>query len=75
MDTFFEQRICIKFCFKLGKSASETCEMLKSAFKEEVIGHSTIFEWYSAFKSGRTLCYNEPKSGRPPSCRNPEISK
>ncbi|UYV60554.1 CLCN3 [Cordylochernes scorpioides] len=28
----FEQRICIKFCYKIGKSASETLDLLKLAF-------------------------------------------
>jgi hypothetical protein len=27
-----EQSICVKFCFKCGKSASETHEMLETAF-------------------------------------------
>jgi hypothetical protein len=29
-----EQRICIKFCFRLGKTSSETHRMLKEAFGE-----------------------------------------
>ena len=27
-----EQRVCIKFCVRLGKTGSETFEMLKQAF-------------------------------------------
>ena len=30
-----EQRVCVKFCFLLGKSAAETVLMLQEAFKEE----------------------------------------
>jgi hypothetical protein len=30
-----EQRICIKFCFKLNKSAAETHRKLKEAFVEQ----------------------------------------
>ena len=30
-----EQRICIKFCFKLNKTAAETHQMLKEAFGEQ----------------------------------------
>ena len=30
-----EQRLCVKFCFLLGKSADETVLMLQEAFKEE----------------------------------------
>jgi hypothetical protein len=32
-----EQRIC-EFCFKLGKTASETYEMLKTAFGDNAMG-------------------------------------
>ena len=31
-----EQRVCVKFCFLLGKSAAENVLMLQEAFKEEV---------------------------------------
>jgi len=34
MAEFREQRACIKFCFKLGKTATEYYEMLKTAFGE-----------------------------------------
>ena len=30
-----EQRVCVKFCFLLGKSAAETVLMLQEAFKED----------------------------------------
>jgi hypothetical protein len=34
MDGKIEQRVCIKFCVMLGKSAIETLEMLCEAFGE-----------------------------------------
>jgi hypothetical protein len=34
MDGKIEQCICIKFCMKLSKSATETFEMLHEAFGE-----------------------------------------
>jgi len=36
MADFREQRTCIKFCFKLGKTATECYEMLKTAFGKNV---------------------------------------
>jgi hypothetical protein len=33
-----EQRICVNFCFKLWKSASETHETLKTAFGDNAMG-------------------------------------
>jgi hypothetical protein len=38
MSDFYEQRICVKFCVKLGKSFMETFEMLKTAFGNEALG-------------------------------------
>jgi len=32
-----EQRVCVKFCFLLGKSAAETVLMLQDDFKEEAL--------------------------------------
>ena len=34
MADFREQRACIKFCFKLGKTDTVCCEMLKTALGE-----------------------------------------
>ena len=55
MVDFHEQRACIKFCFKSGKTATECYEMLKTAFGEQALGHSQTFQWFSRFKAGRTL--------------------
>ena len=67
-----EQRVCIKFCFLLGKSAAETVLMLQEAFKEEALSRTQVYEWYSCFKGGETSCDNQPRSGRPSTCRNDE---
>jgi hypothetical protein len=32
MSVFHEQRICVKFCVNIGKSVTDTFEMLKIAF-------------------------------------------
>ncbi|UYV78682.1 GVQW3 [Cordylochernes scorpioides] len=37
MSIFEEQRICIKFCFKLKKSATETYELIKEAFGDAAL--------------------------------------
>ena len=38
MADFRERRACIKFCFELGKTATECYEMLKTAFGEKSYG-------------------------------------
>jgi hypothetical protein len=37
-----EQRVCIKFCVKLGKSATETLEMLCEAFAEHSLSRTAV---------------------------------
>ena len=42
-----DQRICIKSCFQLGKTSSETIWMMQKAFGNECISKTRIKEWYS----------------------------
>jgi hypothetical protein len=63
MDVLKEQRVCIKFCQKLGKTATEMYEMLQQAFGETASSWSKIFEWYSRFKNGRTSIDDDPHTG------------
>jgi len=72
MDSFHEQRVCIKFCHKLGKSASETLEMLQQAYGDDAMGRSATFEWYSRFKNGRMSIEDDERSGRPCSSNTAE---
>jgi hypothetical protein len=41
-----EQRVGVKFCFLLGKSAAEIVLMLQEAFKEEALSKTEVYEWY-----------------------------
>jgi len=52
MTFFYEQRICVKFCVKIGKSVNETSEMLKIAFGEEVMCRTQTYDWWKRFKEG-----------------------
>jgi hypothetical protein len=58
-------RVCVKFCFKLGKTATESWKMLQQAFGDECMSRTQCFEWYSRFKTGRTSNDEDPRSGRP----------
>jgi len=49
-----EQRICIKFRFKIGKTAMETYQLLQQAYGEDAVGHTQVFDWFRQFKEGRT---------------------
>ena len=72
MDDFHEQRICVKMCFKLGKSFSETFEMLKQAFEDEAMGRTQSHKWYIRFKEGRTSTNDNERSGRSSTSKNEE---
>jgi hypothetical protein len=37
MDVRFEQRVNIKFCVKLGKTATETLQLLRDAYGDEAL--------------------------------------
>jgi len=65
MSVFHKQRICVKFCVKIGKSVTETFEMLKTAFREEAMGRTQTYEWWKRFKEGRTSVDDDPRLGRP----------
>ena len=40
-----EERYAIKFCFKLGKNATETYEMLQTAFGASSTNQASVFEF------------------------------
>ena len=57
-----EKRVRIKFCVRLGKTGSETFEMLKQAFGDSCMSRSQTFEWFGRFKKGRTSTANDDRS-------------
>lgn len=67
-----EQRAAIKFCFKLGKSPSETYELVKQAYQNEALGQAMVYRWHKLFREGRESIEDEPRSGCPKSGRNKE---
>jgi hypothetical protein len=48
-DKNLEQRINVKFCLKIGKSASETSSLLIMAYGEYAMKKSSSFEWCRRF--------------------------
>jgi len=48
-----EQRTCIKFCFKIGKTTTEKYELLQQAYGEDAMGRIQVFDWFRRFKEGR----------------------
>ena len=52
MSLFKEQRICVKFCVKIGKSVTETFEMLKIAFQGRSHGQDSKVRVVETFQRG-----------------------
>ena len=59
-----EERYAIKFCFKLGKNATETYRMFQTAFRLSCMNRVSVFEWHKRFKEGRESVRDDERCGR-----------
>jgi len=65
-----EQTANIKFCFKLGKTAAETVELMRQIYGDNCLYRPQIFRCYARFKSGVETNEDEASPGHPFSVRN-----
>ena len=72
MDTL-EEQYAIKFCFKLGKNATETYGMLQTAFGASSMYRASVFEWHKSFKEGRESVREDERCGRSNEVTTPEL--
>ena len=70
MKDLEEQSVCVKFCFELGKTFTETFQMFQQAYGVDCLSPTQCQDWYQPFKSGRMSIENDPKSGRPSTSMN-----
>ena len=68
-----EERYAIKFCFKLGKNATEMYGMLQTAFRPSCMNRVSVFEWHKRFKEGRESVKDDERWGRSKEVRIPEL--
>ncbi|KAJ8938845.1 hypothetical protein NQ318_000812 [Aromia moschata] len=68
MQRSLEQRMAIKFCVKLEKSAAETIPMLKKAFDVDCLLDRQIFRWHKAFAEGRRCQKNRTAKNSSEQC-------
>ena len=68
-----EERYAIKFCFKLGKNATETYGMFPTAFGASFMNRASIFEWHKRFKEGRESVGGDERCGRSKKVNTPEL--
>ena len=57
----------MKFCFKLGKNATETYGILQTAYQ------ASVFEWHKKFKEGRESVTDDERCGRSKEVNTPEL--
>jgi hypothetical protein len=55
-DNNLEQRIKIKFCVEIGKSASEPLALLMLAYGKYAMKKSSVFEWHRRLRKGEKMC-------------------
>jgi hypothetical protein len=67
IDGGIEEGVAIKFCFKVGLSATETVVLVQKAYGNEALNRSNVFRWYSRFHDGRELVEDDERGGRPKS--------
>ena len=59
-----EERYAIKFCFKLGKNATEKYGMFQTAFRLSCMNWAWVFEWHKRLTEGRKSVRDDGKCGR-----------
>ena len=59
-----EERYAIKFCFKLGKNATETYGMLQTAFRPSCMNRAWVLVWHKRFKEGSESVRDDERYGR-----------
>ena len=60
-----EQCDNVKFCVKLGKSATGTYDLLKKVYDDECLSRTQVFEWFERFKEGREEIGDNQRPGHP----------
>ena len=68
-----EEQYAIKFCFKLGKNATETYGMLQAAFGASCMNRASVFEWHKRFKEGRESVRDDERCGRSKAVNTSEL--
>lgn len=70
-----EQRANIKFCFKIGKIATETYNLIKQVYGDHMLSRTRIFEWFARFHDGREELKDGEHTGRPKTIRTIETTE
>ncbi|GFV66380.1 protein GVQW3 [Trichonephila clavipes] len=71
-----EQKINLKFCFKLGKTPTESYSILIRIYEDQTLSMKCMYEWFTRFREGRESVSDNLRSERPvTSVRDENIEK
>lgn len=62
----------IQFCLKLGKTATEMLECLKTVYGDEALKKTAIYDSFKRFKNDQESFEDEERSDRPSTSKNDE---
>ena len=68
-----KERYAIKLCSKLGKNATETYEILQTAFRPSCMNQASAFECHKRFKNGGESMRGDERYGRSKEVNTPEL--
>jgi hypothetical protein len=54
MDSVREQRIYVKFRFKVRKASAETHTIFREAYSDAALNQTMTYKWLRSYKNGRT---------------------
>jgi hypothetical protein len=64
MADIHEQCINIKFCFKLGKTFTETYEVMENIYGDQCMSRRHCYEWFKRFMDSQQSTHDEPRLGQ-----------
>jgi len=67
-----EQRLNIKFCLKIGKSSTESCNLIQQVYSGETLSCTCVFEWHKLFREGWETMDDNARSRRPSTMHTPK---
>ena len=68
-----EERYAIKFCFKLGKNATETNGLLQTDLGSSCMSRASILKWHKRLKEVRESVRDDERCGRSKEVNTPEL--
>jgi hypothetical protein len=69
MESVKEQRVSVKFCFKIRTTAAETHDMMLEAYSDVASSQMMTYKCFICFKNRRPSTYDDEWSDRPSTSR------